>query len=95
MTDQNDNAILEQIHSALEREGMEQSESLPMRPQFVSVPPIQPTTSAPTPIDDLRARIAVCKEAWVTRYRDGDLEITFDTDARRNAGDTPIRKESF
>jgi hypothetical protein len=37
----------------------------------------------PTPIDDLRERIAICERAGVLKYRDVGLEITFDPEARK------------
>lgn len=43
----------------------------------------------PIPIDDLRERIAVLEKAWVQRYRDGAIEIVFDTDARKSATTLP------
>jgi hypothetical protein len=94
-----ENAAVAKMIEQLEAEGMAQSEDVvriapspglqamaaEARARDVIEYPAEAATWQPIPIADLRERIAVCKEAWVSRYRDGNIEIVFDTDARRSA----------
>ena len=62
----------------------------------IQLPPMEPTyIAAPIPLADLRERIEICAKAWVQRYRDGNVEIVFDTEARKAAGPASNETQRF
>jgi len=96
-----ENELFKAISERMEQEGLEQSELVGARQVVTSIQDepchIQPVGSCssapawqPIPIDDLRERIAICVKANVSRIRDGNLEITFDTDARKATASVPV-----
>jgi len=50
-------------------------------PAWPAGPVVMPVTALP----DLRERVEMLRDAWVRDYRDGSLEIHFDTEARARA----------
>ena len=59
-----------------------------VRMPIMSYPQWASQAGIPTPVADLRERIAICERAGVIRYRDAGLEITFDPEARKKPAGT-------
>lgn len=102
-----EDAILAQMKTALEAEGMAASES-PFPPGVKLDPCTAPTAPAappsqqptdfpglhPVSIEYLREVVALAAQAGITHLRTGSLEIRFDPDARKVAP-RPIDRQQF